>query len=114
MNRNVYVNFLGTFPVANLDFYTSNATESNFNMAGEVTINGITKPMTVEIGIHAAPVTDVRTVDVQSYPVRISFVMDINPGDFNMDFETINFINSITMEVRNGVINKSSGLNAVR
>lgn len=108
MNKNMYLNFSARFPIGDLDFYESNATESTLNIPGEITINGITKQVNLIMGIHVAIAHDVESRDVHSYPVRASFIIDINPADYNLDFETINFISLISVEVRNGVINKSN------
>jgi hypothetical protein len=114
MNRNIYLNYRITFPVNNLEFYESNSTESSFAVPGELTINGITNPVIIYMGIFASAAQDVEYRDVHTYPVRISFMLDINPGDFKLDFETINFVRSITVEVRNGVINKAAGKEIVK
>lgn len=108
LNKNIYATFIGKFPVSNLDFYESNATESAFSFPGELTINGITKPINISMGIFASTDRDEASRGIDTYPVRISFTIEIDPGEFKLDFETINFINSIIIEVRNGVINKST------
>lgn len=109
LNQNIYATFSGKFPVSNLDFYESNATESSFSFPGELTINGITKPVNLSVGIFASNDRDEASRGIDTYPVKISFSVYINPADFKLDFETINFVSSILIEVRNGVINKFNG-----
>ena len=111
LNKNMNLDLFAEFPVDDLDFYESNASESSFEIPAEITINGITRQVNIQMGVHKSIAHDVESRDAHSYPVRISFIIDVNPGDYNLDFETINFIRSISIEVRNGIINKSTGTN---
>jgi hypothetical protein len=110
LNKNILVRFRGKFPISNLDFYNSNATESSFTFPGELTINEITQPVNLTANLFASVAIDDASRGLDTYPVRINFRMEINPADFKLDFETINFVRSITLEVRNGIINKTENV----
>lgn len=108
MNEKVVLSFRSQFPHNDLDFLSNDGSEKTFTVPGELTINNRTRPVTVILGMHSSMALDDETRGIDSYPVLISFIMEINPSEYGLDFETINFVRSIYVEVRNGIINKSS------
>lgn len=106
LNKLVFASYRADFPVSNLDFFSSGA-EASFDITGELTINGITKHAPLHLSLQSAPILE-NNRDIHSYPVKISFAMDINPAEYFLDYETINFTRTITIEVSHGVINRTN------
>jgi hypothetical protein len=108
LNKGVVLHFRTDFPVSDLDFLSNDGSEKTFTVPGELTINNITLPVNMNFGLHSsmAQVDDAR--GIKSYPAMVSFVIEINPAEYNLDLETINFVRSIYVEVRNGIINRST------
>jgi hypothetical protein len=114
MNKNIMLHYRADFPVSDLDFLANDGSESSFVIPGELTINNITRPVKMNLSVHgAAPYID-EARGIKSYPALISFTLEINPAEYNLDFETINFVRTIYVEVRNGVINNTTETSIVR
>jgi hypothetical protein len=107
LNKQVNLNFRAEFPVSDLSFLTNDGTEINLTIPGELTINSRTHPVNLFMGIHSSLQLKDEARGIESYPALISFVLEINPADYGLDFETINFVRTISVEVRNGAINKT-------
>jgi hypothetical protein len=107
MNEKVVLSFRSQFPVNDLDFLSNDGSEKNFTIPGELTINNRTRPVTMIFGMHSSMARNDESRGIESYPVLISFIIEINPAEYGLDFETINFVRTIYVEVRNGIINKS-------
>jgi hypothetical protein len=107
LNKSVVANYRAIFPISDLDFFTS-GTQTSLQIQGELTVNGRTRPATMSLNLQEALPYNLDNRDVHSYPVLVSFALEISPADYNLDFETINFTRSITIEVRNGVVNRSN------
>lgn len=107
LNNMVVANYRAIFPITDLDFFTSGV-QTSLQIQGELTINGKTRPSTMFLSLQEALPYNLNNRDIHSYPVLVSFAIEILPSDYNMDFETINFTRTITIEVRNGVVNRSN------
>jgi hypothetical protein len=107
MNRRVTCSLRMKFPVDELDFLANDGTEMNFKIPGELTINNVTLPVMVDIGMHSSRAKVDEARGIKSYPALVSFALEINPQEFGLEFETINFVRSIVIEVRNGIINRA-------
>ncbi|MCE3279587.1 MAG: hypothetical protein K0S44_1778 [Bacteroidetes bacterium] len=108
MNERVNLSFRCQFPHNDLEFLSNDGSETEFTIPGELTINNRTRPVNLILGMHSSMIKNDETRGIDSYPVVVSFIMEINPAEYGLDFETINFVRSIYVEVRNGVINKSN------
>jgi hypothetical protein len=107
MNKKIFLKFTTHFHFTDLDFGANDGNEKHFTVPGEITLNNKTLPINLDVGIHGAMALTDENRGISTYPVLMSFIIDINPGDFGLDFETINFVRTISVEVRNGIINRS-------
>ncbi|HEX8516267.1 MAG TPA: hypothetical protein VF868_08710 [Bacteroidia bacterium] len=107
LNREVRLSLKAHFPVDDLDFLANDGTEKTFDIPADLTINNRTLPVTIHMGMHSTMAKVVDTRGIKTYPALISFIIEINPAEYLLDFETINFVRSINVEVRNGIINRS-------
>lgn len=104
--------FNGKFPIENFSFYFDKNDDKSYSMNGILTMNGISKPFilpfTVRTPRKAAPLDEnfVVSVDDSYYAARISFVISINPADFDLDTEPIAFKKNVILEIVDGIINK--------
>lgn len=108
INRRINLSFRSEFPASNLDFLSNDGSEINYFIPGELTVNGVTQPVKIQFGIHSSMTQTNEALGIKTFPALVSFVVEINPGDFGLDFETINFVNLIRLEVRNGVLNRAT------
>jgi hypothetical protein len=108
INRKVFLRFRADFPISNIDFFVNDGTEHDITLPGELTINNRTFPVNMQMGIHGALEQKNQARGIESYPVLISFMVEVNPAEYGLDFETINFVRSISIDVRKGIINKST------
>lgn len=108
MNKSVVLHFKTQFPVTDLDFLANDGSEQTFTVPAELTINNITQPVNIRFGLHSSMSRTDDARGIKSYPAMVSFVIEINPGEYDLDFETINFVRTIYVEVRNGTINRTT------
>jgi hypothetical protein len=105
INKHLRVNFRGQFPISDFAFYTGD--EKTYQIPGKLTINHISRAISIVCSFHKSISENFDENDVHSYPVRISFAIEINPADYNLDIETAKFTETIIVAVENGIINKS-------
>ncbi|MCW3102163.1 MAG: hypothetical protein JWO09_603 [Bacteroidetes bacterium] len=108
MNKSVVLHFKTQFPVSDLDFLSNDGSEQTFTVPAELTINNITRAVNIRFGLHSAMAQTDEARGIQSFPAMVSFVIEINPAEYNLDFETINFVRTMYVEVRNGTINRTT------
>jgi len=108
MNKSVLLHFKTQFPVADLDFLSNDGSEETFTVPAELTINNTTRAVNIRFGLHSAMVQTDEARGIKSFPALVSFVIEINPAEYNLDFETINFVRTLYVEVRNGTINRTT------
>lgn len=114
LNKKMLVHYKADFPVNDLDFLANDGAQKTFSIQGELTINNITLPVNTVFSLHGAMEQADEARGIKSYPVLVSFLIEINPAEYNLDFETINFVRSIYIEVSNGVINRTNGSSTIR
>jgi hypothetical protein len=114
LNRQVILNFHSQFPAGDLDFLANDGSERNYSIPGELTVNGITRQVTVGFGLHSSMSQTNEALGIKTFPALVSFIIEINPADFGLDFETINFVRTIRVEVRNGILNRSTQNSFIR
>jgi hypothetical protein len=112
-NKPLFMNFKAPFPITNLDFYDPNNDKKQYTMNGELTIAETTKPFTIDFNLHSYASQNTVTNDFHSYPALISFTMQIDPDDYNLQnvpscFSNFCFAKLIMVSVQNGTINKSN------
>lgn len=104
--------FRGKFPISNFVFYENRSDIRNYEMEGSLILNGVSNPFslifnvcTTENNVYLNP--DLcMTYCYDYYPVRMYFIVTLNPADFgiNNNPEIIN--KQIFIEVGNGIMNK--------
>lgn len=114
INRKVLLHYKADFHVADLDFLSNDGSQKTFTIPGELTINNVTLPVNTTFSMHGAMEQADENRGIKSYPALISFVIEINPAEYNLDFETINFVRTIYIEIRNGVINRTDNASLTR
>jgi hypothetical protein len=114
VNRQVDLNFHAQFPSGDLDFLSNDGSERIYTVPGELTINNITRPAKVMFGIHSSMSQTNEALGIKTFPALVSFIIEINPAEYGLDFETINFVRVIRVEVRNGILNRSTQNSSIR
>jgi polyisoprenoid-binding protein YceI len=105
LNRTITLNYKTAFPVSDLDFFATANDDVNYTLEGELRINNVTRPAQLKMGLRRAPVQEFIS-GIYNYPVRVSFMININPAEFNLDNETAKFTEWIHVVVENGIVNK--------
>jgi hypothetical protein len=107
----LYMHYKSVFPENTLVLDNIVRDRRTYKMLGEISINGIRRPLIISIDLYKplsqAPVNITDPPDVPgAYPVHISFMIEINPAEFNMDYETAKFTQTILVQVDYGTINR--------
>ncbi|MDF2436671.1 MAG: hypothetical protein K0Q95_1047 [Bacteroidota bacterium] len=114
LNKQVDLNFHAQFPAGDLDFLANDGSEKTYSIPGELTINNITRPVKMVFGIHSSMTQANGALGIKTFPALVSFIIEINPAEYGLDFETINFVRVIRVEVRNGILNRSTQNSFIR
>jgi hypothetical protein len=111
-NNLLALTFAGQFPIENLSFYFDKNDNAIYKMNGLLTVNGITNPYTLIFSLRtlleADPIDEnINTsTDDAYYSAIISFLITMNPADFDLDIEPFAFKKEVDVEVVDGIINK--------
>lgn len=109
---NLTLNFAGKFPIDNIDFFDIANDNNIHTINGELTVNNVTHPYKINFGLHAAnPSSNIYSQDIRNSNTRISFALEINTGDFELETIPLTFAKTIIVSVKNGVINKTGDNN---
>lgn len=108
LNQSLVMDYQAGFPIDDLDFYMPGNKSKQHSMDGNLTINNITKPVKINFYLYESVPQDISSKDVHTYPLRISFALEINPAEYELDIETAKFTEKIIVVVKNGIINRAS------
>ncbi|MFL5764130.1 MAG: YceI family protein [Bacteroidia bacterium] len=110
LNQQMIMDYRADFPAGDLDFTTNISESKQYSMDGDLTVNGITKPVKIYFYLQPSIPADNSSRDVHGYPVRMRFALEINPAEFGLDIETAKFTEKITVMIDNGIINRTSSI----
>jgi hypothetical protein len=107
-SQQLSLNFLGIFPIDDLEFYDLDGKEGKVNtITGELMINNIRKSYTqLNFILHRSNYPNTYISDIYSYTFHISFILEIDPVDFCLDYVLENCPKKIMLQVEDGIINK--------
>ena len=103
LNQKIIMNYIAVFPIDDLSFFEAGNNGKRYTLKGDLTINEVTKPYELDFYLQKNLPQDLTTY---TYPVRISFALEINPAEFGLDNETAKFTEKIVIVIGNGIINK--------
>ncbi|MFY9308318.1 MAG: hypothetical protein WAQ28_04630 [Bacteroidia bacterium] len=101
------INFKGQFPIENLDFYDVANDKNIHTMSGELTVNNITRAYKMNFGLHGPSSINVYTQDKRSYTAQISFAIEIDVDEFDLDVPP-SYAKTFIIAIKDGVINKTN------
>jgi hypothetical protein len=107
LNQKIILDYKGVFPIDNLSFFEAGNNGKRYTLKGDLTVNNITKPHELDFYLQESLPQDISTMDIHTYPVRISLALEFNPAEFGLDNETAKFTEKITIVIADGIINKS-------
>ncbi len=107
LNKNMVLDYKASFPIDDLAFFEPGNNGKKFILRGNLTINNISKPVQLDFYLQEYMPQGLATKDIQTYPVRMSFALEINPAEYGLDNETAKFTEKIIIVVGNGIINRT-------